>query len=226
MYDGCIRKLNNMRYVHELKCNLISVGMFDTYGCSVKKLKCAIRVSKGAMVIMKGVLVNNLYVLEGHTMKKSATNITSVPVDSTKLWHLRLGHVSQKGLEELSKQGLLRGDTVHNLEFYEECIYGRTTRVRFTPATHSSKGILDYVHSDLWGPSRTPMMGGNRYFISIINDYSWHVWVYYLKSKDQAFMEFQEWKGLVENQVGRRIKKLRTDNSLEFCSKEFNKFCT
>ena len=33
------------------------------------------------------------------------------------------------------------------------------------------------------------------------------------------------WKQLVETQIGNIVKVLKTDNGLEFCNKEFNKFC-
>ena len=46
------------------------------------------------------------------------------------------------------------------------------TRVKFNTSTHTSKGILDYVHSDLWGPSRKPSLDGARYMLTIIDDYS------------------------------------------------------
>ena len=49
------------------------------------------------------------------------------------------------------------------------------------------------------------------------------MWVYILKSKDEAFLKFNEWKTLVEIQTGKRIKRLRTDNGLEYFSEEFNK---
>ncbi|GJT32495.1 retrovirus-related pol polyprotein from transposon TNT 1-94 [Tanacetum coccineum] len=52
------------------------------------------------------------------------------------------------------------------------------------------------------------------------------VWVYILMFKHEAFGKFQEWKQLVENQTRRTIKKLRTDNVLEFCNQEFEKLCT
>jgi len=37
---------------------------------------------------------------------------------------------------------------------------------------------------------------------------------------------FKKFKALVENQTGRKIRKLRTDNGLEFYEFDFNKFCT
>ncbi|GJT30080.1 retrovirus-related pol polyprotein from transposon TNT 1-94 [Tanacetum coccineum] len=51
------------------------------------------------------------------------------------------------------------------------------------------------------------------------------VWVYILRFKHEAFGKFKEWKHLVENQTGRTIKKLRTDNGLEFCNREFEQLC-
>ena len=36
---------------------------------------------------------------------------------------------------------------------------------------------------------------------------------------------FKKFKALVENQAGRKIKKLRTDNDLEFYESDFNEFC-
>ncbi|GKA51263.1 retrotransposon protein, putative, ty1-copia subclass [Tanacetum coccineum] len=68
-------------------------------------------------------------------------------------------------------------------------------------------------------------MSGCRYFLSIVDDYSRRVWVHFLRHKNEAFSKFKEWKQLVENQTGRKLKKLRTDNGLKFCNQEFNNLC-
>lgn len=75
------------------------------------------------------------------------------------------------------------------------------------------------------GPIKLQSMGGAKYFMSLVDDFSRKVWLYLLKSKDEAIHAFKKWKTLVENQTGRRLKKLRTDNVLEFCSEKFNKVC-
>jgi transposase InsO family protein len=61
--------------------------------------------------------------------------------------------------------------------------------------------------------------------ITFIDDFSRKVWVYFLKHKNDALTAFKQWKALVENQTRRKIKKLRTDNRLEFCGSEFNSLC-
>ena len=91
-----------------------------------------------------------------------------------------------RGLKELDKQGLLRGD----LEFCDSCVLGMATRASFNRSVHKSNDKLEYVHSDLWGPAQQVSLGGNSYFLSIIDDYSRRVWVYTLKSKDQVFKKF------------------------------------
>lgn len=103
---------------------------------------------------------------------------------------------------------------------------GKHKRVGFAQGTHNTKGILDYIHSDLWGPSQVPSHGGHRYMLTIIDDYSRKVWPYFIHHKNEVFKCFKDWKVLVENQTGRKVKKLRTDNGLEFCEKSFTDFCT
>ena len=73
-------------------------------------------------------------------------------------------------------------------------------------------------------PAQTMSLGGNTYFLSIIDNYSIRVWVYVLKHKDQVFGKSREWKSLVENQTRLKVKKLKTDNGLEFCNHEFNSY--
>lgn len=133
------------------------------------------------------------------------------------------GYVSQRGLQELQKQGLLGEKHIRELSFCEDCILGKSTRVSFKAAIHQTKLVLDYIHSDLWGPARVNSHGKGNYFVSIIDDYSRKVCI--LKNKSDTFNKFKEWKTLVENQVGRKVNKFRIDNGLEFLSNEFNMFC-
>ena len=62
--------------------------------------------------------------------------------------------------------------------------------------------------------------------MSIVDDYSRKLWIFILKNKSDAFASFKRWKTLIENQTGRKVRRLRIDNGLEFCSGEFEKFCS
>lgn len=108
----------------------------------------------------------------------------------------RHGYPERRGLLGLLRTG--------KLDFYEHCIYAKQKKVSFSTTTHSSKGILDYVHSDLWGPSRVSSYSGKCFMMTIINDFSREVWTYFLRHKNEALSVFKRWKVLVKNQTGRK----------------------
>ena len=58
MFNGVVRELTQVRFVPELKRNLISIGILDQTGCVIKAEKGILRVIKGSMVIMKGIKQN------------------------------------------------------------------------------------------------------------------------------------------------------------------------
>jgi len=60
--------------------------------------------------------------------------------------------------------------------------------------------------------------------LTFVDDFSRKIWVYFLRQKNETFSMFKKFKALVENQTGRKIKKLRTDNGLEFVESEFEEF--
>ncbi|KAG8498932.1 hypothetical protein CXB51_005361 [Gossypium anomalum] len=228
MFDGVVRTLSDVRYVPELKRNLISLSTLDSKGYRYTAESGVLKISKGSLVVMKGQRKTvKLYVLQGSTVTGDAAVASSSLSDDdiTKLWHMRLGHMSENGMVELSKRGLLDGQGIFKLNFCEHCVFGKQKRVRFTRGIHNTKETLEYIHSDLWGPSRVPSRGGANYMLTFIDDFSRKVWAFFLKQKSDVFSAFKSWKIMIEKQTGKQIKYLRTDNGLEFCSDEFNRLC-
>jgi transposase InsO family protein len=86
---------------------------------------------------------------------------------------------------------------------------------------------LDLIHSDLCGPMSIDTLSGYSYFITFIDDYSRKTWIYFLKTKesDEVLDRFKEFKALVENWTGRRIRVLHLDNGGEYISGGFVDFC-
>ncbi|KAK1423937.1 hypothetical protein QVD17_19248 [Tagetes erecta] len=226
--NGMNCSLKGVRYIPELKRSLLSLGSLEKDGYQVSLKNGKAKVSKGSLVYLSGTRKeNNIYLLDGKVSQGSAAVAQDAGNSLAWLWHRRLGHISCQGLLELLKQGTITGltKTDCDISFCENCILGKHKRVKFTRSLHKSKAILDYVHSDLWGPAKNESLGGARYYLSIVDDYSRRVWIYILKSKSEAFGKFKEWKTLVETQTEKKVKKLRTDNGLEFCNDDFNKFC-
>lgn len=106
MHDGVVRTLE-VRHVPELKKNLISLSLLDSHGYRYSAEGGVLKVSRGALVVMKGKIVKGLYHLQGSTLVGSVDVSSSVDSDalSTQLWHMRLGHMSERGMTELSKRG-------------------------------------------------------------------------------------------------------------------------
>ncbi|GAV63313.1 gag_pre-integrs domain-containing protein, partial [Cephalotus follicularis] len=134
-----------------------------------------IKVIRGALVVMKGKKFYGLYLLQGNTVLGTAAVASSSvdkDADTTRLWHMHLGHMSERGLQILSKKGLLDGMKSGKLDFCELCVYEKQCRVKFSTAIHQTKDVLDYIHSDLWGLSSQASLGGSQYLMTLIDDYS------------------------------------------------------
>ena len=104
----------------------------------------------------------------------------------------------------------------------EVCIFGKQSKAPFPKSSDTkSTQTLELIHSDVCGPMSVESIGGSRYVMLIIDDYSRCIVAHILKHKSDAFGKFKEFATLVENQFGRRIKKLRSDNGEEYVSKGF-----
>ncbi|KAK1609790.1 hypothetical protein QYE76_033463 [Lolium multiflorum] len=226
-HDGMTRTLTGVKHIPSMARNLISLSTLDCDGYKYKGGNKLLKVSSGSLIIMIGDMNSaKLYVLRGSTLPGIAAAVSSDESSKTNLWHKRLGHMSELGMAELTKRELIDGCDFGKLEFCEHCIFGKHKRVKFNASVHTTKGILDYVHADVWGPSRRTSNGGANYMLTIIDDYSRKVWPYFLKHKSDVFNAFKKWKVMVETQTEKKVKILRTDNGMEFCSNEFDEFCS
>ena len=84
---------------------------------------------------------------------------------------------------------------------------------------------LELVHTDLWGSSSVSLLGGFRYYITFIDDYSRKVWIYFLKNKSNVLDIFKRWKAMVETGTSLRLKCLRFDNGGEYIDRRFKEYC-
>ena len=106
------------------------------------------------------------------------------------------------------------------------CALGKNIRKPFPQSEHKSKEPLDLVHSDVCGPMSVHLFSDYSYCVTFIDDYSRKTWIYFLKAKSEVFERFREFKTLVENQTGKKIRVLRADNGGEYTSNEFMEYCS
>ena len=67
-------------------------------------------------------------------------------------------------------------------------------------------------------------IGGNRYFVTFVDDYSRCCAVYFLKSKSEVPEAFKEYEARVSRNCSQGIGTLRSDNGGEYLSKEFRSY--
>nr|GEW02675.1 ribonuclease H-like domain, reverse transcriptase, RNA-dependent DNA polymerase [Tanacetum cinerariifolium] len=84
---------------------------------------------------------------------------------------------------------------------------------------------LKLVCGDLCGPISPKIESGKKYRFLLVDDCTRYMLVYFLKSKNEAFETFKEFKLKVKNEVGKKLKSFRTDRGGEFTSREFTRYC-
>lgn len=127
---------------------------------------------RGATVVLRGELRHGLYVLQGSAIIGSSVT-ASKDTNQTVRWHKRLGHIGLKGLQELCRQGILDSKVISIIDLCESCVLGKSHKLKFSSTTHSTKGIIDYVHVDLWGFPKVPFsLNHSQYFISFVDEFS------------------------------------------------------
>ncbi|KAL0431218.1 UNVERIFIED_CONTAM: Retrovirus-related Pol polyprotein from transposon TNT 1-94 [Sesamum radiatum] len=95
----------------------------------------------------------------------------------------------------------------------------------FIPKADEDRKIIRIVKGTLTvRPTRESSLGGSLYYVTSTDDFSRKVWVYFLKQKSKVFAKFKLRKVEVENQTGRKIKFLRSDNGTEYTNSQFQKF--
>lgn len=76
----------------------------------------------------------------------------------------------------------------------------------------------------MW-PFEVPSLGGNKYFVSFVDEFSIMWWIFLIKSKSIFFSIFKNFRLLVEKQFEKQIKIFRIDGGGEYTSKEFKDYC-
>ena len=142
-------------------------------------------------------------------------------LNSSYLWHCRLGHVSDKRVSKLHKQGDLGSFDYESYDTCESCLKGKMSKSPFNKKGEHAKETLELIHSDVCGPMSR---GGYLYFVTFIDDYSRYGYVYLMKYKSETFEKFKEFKAEVEKQLGKSIKTLRSDRGGEYLSQEFQSY--
>lgn len=150
------------------------------------------------------------------------------------VWHARLGHLNIADMGKLRhvaigfdyNPGTASAAGSIAIEECYDCLIGKAHRLPHPPLPpyRRATDTLELIHSDLCGPMPASERDGHVYFMTFIDDRSRYGSITMLKKKSEAFAAFIGFRTMIENQTGRRIRALRSDNGGEYISKDFNEY--
>src|SRR3954471_24566962 len=223
--SGLVLVLNNCYYVPALSVNIISGSCLkrDRYSFKSDTIGCSIY--KDEMFYVHAPELHGLFVLDLDADVCHINNLEAKRLKSDEehmmMWHCRLGHIGIKRMEKLHKDGLLDSLDFGSLDTCEPCLMGKMTRTPFNGIMERADVLLGIIHTDVCGPMNVPTRNGLRYFVNFTDDLSIYGYIYLMKHKSETFEKFKEFQNEVENQLGKKIKHLRSDRGGEYLSHEF-----
>ncbi|KAL6287822.1 hypothetical protein ACE6H2_012212 [Prunus campanulata] len=229
--QGVTKYIKEVMIVPGLDENLLSVGQMVEHGHWLVFGDNVVDIYEGkqmkeliARVQMKG---NRCFPLDFQYINPVMANKATLE-ESSWLWHRRYGHLNYLSLMLLQEKDMVQG--LPKLQEAEKvcsgCAIGKSHRSSFNKEkVWRASQPLELIHSDICGPMQTVTLGGNRYFLTFIDDHTRMCWLFFLQYKSQALNIFRKFKIMVELQCGYKIKKLRSDRGGEYTSQDFSKFC-
>jgi transposase InsO family protein len=118
-------------------------------------------------------------------------------------------------MHPLVSQGHLGSVTNESLDC-TACQTAKQPALSFNKSTSISASSFDLVHSDIWGPAPTPTMGGSRYFVLFIDDYSRFTWIFMMKNRHELAQIYINFAKMIKTQFSKTIKVFRRDNAMEY----------
>lgn len=218
-------ELKNVLYIPRLDGGLISVLKIIEHGFRVIFEKNDCTIYRGRQVVAKAENSGNMFRLK--TIGIEVTARIAYVETCIHQWHRRLGHRDLKAIKHLSKEGIATGIKITACSkeiICEHCIKGKLAQTKFPKSKRREKEPMRLIHSDLCGPMQTATPNGNKYFLTLIDDYSRFTEVRLLKTKDEVPNVIKVYISMMLTRIGRKPIALRTDNGREYVTSELTNF--
>lgn len=214
-----VMTLNNVLHIPRIACNLLSVTDMLDNGTKIVMSEDKLDVLHHEGFTFGSTRANGLYTIHLELVNcASSQSPEACLLADALLLHRRFGHVdlSKVDSDEYPETRVKDCDA---------CIRGKFRRLPFNGNAPSVTEPLAQINADLFGPTRVATHSGARYLAVFIDACTGYVKVFHLKTKSEATDSFKSFRRWVENQTGKLIKNLRTDNGGEFDNQEMRKYC-
>ncbi|KAI3729737.1 hypothetical protein L6452_18402 [Arctium lappa] len=185
--------IKNVSYVEHLGYILFSIDQFCDKGLKVnfKSKSCSVRTEDGKELLV-GNQKTNLYTnnLSKVQNDNQVCLLTKASMQRSWLWHQRLSHLNFRYINKLVSGKLVNGPL--ELKYVKEHLRAACEKWKMKRDPHkpkpepSTSSPLELLHMDLYGPMRTQSIGGKKYVLVIVDNYSRYRWVKFLRSKDET----------------------------------------
>ncbi|KAK9065379.1 hypothetical protein SSX86_016762 [Deinandra increscens subsp. villosa] len=228
---------SDVHYVEELSHSLLSVSQIcdREYSVMFNRKECIILMPGVEIpeecILMRTPRHGNSYQLNiGKPPTSEAACLISKQTENLALlWHRHLGHANMKNLSKLAKGEHVRNLPIKDFSSVEKCVAcakGKQHKLPHRPkVTNSVSSVLQLLHMDLFGPMQVQSISKFSYCLVIVDDYSRFTWVFFLSNKYETPALVKQFVTLIENQLSKRVKAIRSDNGTEFKNAELNMFC-
>src|SRR4051812_14965277 len=135
-------------------------------------------------------------------------------------WHLRLAHVNMRTLQRLHSEGHILG--LNDVYFAKDrvcraCIEGKMHETPHKVLNQiTTERCLELLHMDLFGPPSHDSLGGKKYCLVIVDDFSRYAWVFFFKYKSETQQTVIDFANEVQRKRNATILSIRSDNGTEF----------
>jgi transposase InsO family protein len=224
------QSLSNVLLVDSLSYNLMSVSQLCGmgYDCLFTDVDVKILRRDDSSVAFTGRLKGKLYLVDFTTSMVMPETCLVAKSDKGWLWHRRLAHVGMRNLAKLQKDNHIIGLT--NVVFEKDRVCGACQAGKQHGVPHQSKNVvttkrpLELLHMDLFGPMAYISIGGSKYGLVIVDDFSRFTWVFFLSDKGETQEILKKFMRRSQNEFELKIKKVRSDNGTEFKNTSVEEF--
>ncbi|GJT33492.1 retrovirus-related pol polyprotein from transposon TNT 1-94 [Tanacetum coccineum] len=172
----------------------------------------------------------NLYTLSLDDMMRSSPICLLSKASKTKswLWNRRLSHLNFATINELAKQGLVRG--LPKLKYEKDhlcsaCSLGKSKKHTHKPKSEDSiQEKLYLLHMDLCGLMRIESINWKKYILVIVDDYSRFTLVKFLQSKDETPEFVIKYLKMIQVRRNTTVRNIRTYNGTEFVNQTLKSY--
>jgi len=225
-YDGTVALfefffLYNVLYVPEFAFNLVFVQkLVKNHNCklTITSEFCQIQNVDSLKMIGCARLNRRLYLIDTpkhEVTVNTARELKDPSKDATKnIWHLRLGHPSNKILQHMSN--IFPYISFYDNKLCDVCHYAKQHKHSFTHNNTRTEHIFDMIHVDMCGRFGTTSMHGHKFFLTIVDDHSRFTWVYPMTTKSKTRNALSRFITLIHNQFNTTIKVICSDNGSDF----------